>query len=146
VSWLGRLIRSLSVGPSETDSRPVRQEEPVDYSTGEFEFHIVGESYRQAALRAVAMRAQRHDWGRLEFPATLRREPKNRHDRNAIAVYAFERTHIGYVSREEAEVMAPYLDRIERDNKVVTCRGIIIGEGRPNLGAILDLDLDRLMG
>jgi hypothetical protein len=42
--------------------------------------------------------------------------------------------------------MAPYLDRIEQDNKVVTCRGIIIGEGRPNLGAVLDLDLDRLMG
>lgn len=143
--WLSKYLRRLSVGPSEPDTRPVRQEEPVDYSSGEFEFHIVGESYRQAALRTVARRAQRNNWGRLEFPALLRREPRNKHDRNAIAVYAFDRIHIGYVSRDEAEFMAPHLDAIEADNKVVTCRGIIIGEGRPNLGAVLDLDLDRLM-
>lgn len=32
MSWFSRLFRSLSIGPSETDTRPVRQEEPIDYS------------------------------------------------------------------------------------------------------------------
>lgn len=41
----------------------------------------------------------------------LRREPSNRHDQNAIAVYG-ENRKFGYLSRASAEKYAPLLDRL----------------------------------
>lgn len=42
----------------------------------------------------------------------LRREPKNRHDSNAIAVHLLDGRHVGYVSAKQAESYAPLLDRL----------------------------------
>jgi hypothetical protein len=80
---------------------------------------IVGESYRQDALRQLAAhttdctpfldglsdhalaQAEKERGGRW-FRAALLREPGNEHDPNAIAVYAASGGQIGYLSREDA--------------------------------------------
>ena len=40
----------------------------------------------------------------------LRREPRNRHDRNAIAVLISDGSQLGYIGTELAETLAPLLD------------------------------------
>jgi hypothetical protein len=40
----------------------------------------------------------------------LRREPRNRHDRNAVAVYGQSGKQIGHISRRSAGRLAPYVD------------------------------------
>ncbi len=44
---------------------------------------------------------------------TLRREPANRYDRNAIAVW-FKNEHLGYVPRSENRTLAQMMDRGEQ--------------------------------
>lgn len=47
----------------------------------------------------------------LDFgePITLRRDPNNRFDRNAVEVWA-RKTHIGYVPRGQAAILAKLMD------------------------------------
>ena len=56
---------------------------------------------RRAGLRRTSPRAAR---------STLRREPANQHDANAIAVARRRRAHVGFVPRELAAELAPELD------------------------------------
>lgn len=147
--WLSKYLRRLSVGPAEPDTRPVPDavgpgEERYDLSSGDFDFPIVGESYRQSAIRRVAAMAERNDRGKLEFEAIVRREPTNKHDPNALAVYGPGRLHLGYVAREDAAALRRYFWRLEETGRVAVCRGIIIGEGKQSLGVVLDLDVKRL--
>lgn len=57
------------------------------------------------------------DADRERFSGTeylLVREPKNRHDKNAVAVYCRGRK-VGYVSATKAAAIAPLLDQVEAD-------------------------------
>ncbi|GIV04387.1 MAG: hypothetical protein KatS3mg015_3217 [Fimbriimonadales bacterium] len=99
---------------------------------------------RQGAVRRVAAMAERNDLGQLEFEAVVRRETTNKHDSNALAVYGPGRLHLGYVAREDAAALRRYFWHLKETGRVAVCRGIIIGEGKPNLGVVLDLDVQRL--
>jgi len=118
--------------------------EPVNLSSGSFDFPIVGESYRQRQIRRVASLAERNERGYLEFDVVLRREPTNKADRNAIAVFGPGGNHLGYVAREDARVLNRYFWRIEETGRHAVCRGMIIGESQRMLGVVLDLDVRRL--
>jgi hypothetical protein len=42
---------------------------------------------------------------------TLEREPDNAHDSNAIMVLAADETHLGYIAKEVAAELAPWMDK-----------------------------------
>lgn len=130
---------------ASTSPRTSLPGQPLDLSSGSFDVHIVGEGRRQPQIRRVARAAERNKRGYLEFTAILRREPHNRYDPNAIAVYGPDgRTQLGYISAEDAEFWADAVSSIEAQGQVITCRAIIIGENKPNFGVVLDLDVERL--
>jgi hypothetical protein len=140
-------------GAASAASRPAAQRQPapkppepapVNLSSGSFDFPIVGESYRQRQIRRVAALAARNERGYLEFDVTLRREPTNKADRNAIAVFGPGGNHLGYFAREDARVLNRHFWRIEETGRHAVCRGIIIGENQKTLGVVLDLDVKRL--
>jgi hypothetical protein len=53
-------------------------------------------------------------------PVTLRREPDNAKDGNAIVVETFLRQPCGYLARQQAAILAPLLDAGERWEGEVT--------------------------
>ncbi len=87
------------------------------------EVEVVGESYRQDALARIAgpkeMVGKHHPVG-----VTLRCEPRNDHDRNAIRVEVLG-LHVGYIARHGAAKLSPMLQRSNRG--VVECQGLVVG-------------------
>jgi hypothetical protein len=75
-------------------------------------FTIVGMQYR---LTKQARRMLSYE---IPISVVFRREPKNQHDPNAIAVFIADKQmlagqHIGYLRRGVAEVLAPKIDAKE---------------------------------
>jgi hypothetical protein len=60
-----------------------------------------------------------HDGARPGSPLTLRRDPENEHDPNAIAVHTAGGAMLGFVPREVAAELAPRLDAGEAWSAVV---------------------------
>lgn len=74
---------------------------------------VVGESNYQQALTQLSAGIGYTPGFRIEdsfLVLALYREPKNRYDRNAIAVYAGPLV-VGYVPKGEAAVLAPWVDQ-----------------------------------
>ena len=65
--------------------------------------YIVGAHYRVGAREAIAEL-------RAEEALTLRREPLNPHDRNAVAVFDACGQQLGYVPRQDAPTVAKVMD------------------------------------
>jgi hypothetical protein len=118
---------------------------------------VVGESYRQDALRRIKPTdpapfldeltgharevAERDSNGRW-FRAALFREPDNEYDENAIAVHADGVGHVGYLSRDDAIDYLPVFDALAARNvKVASCPAFLIGgePGKPSYGVMLCL-------
>jgi hypothetical protein len=104
--------------------------------------HVVGESYRQAELLEL-VEGHRGQFGhRLPVRAMLVAEPENKHDKNAVAVYAEGRDHhwrhVGYVDRERA---AKFHQRLLRKGSVccpAEARGGNVQDGEArHLGIVL---------
>lgn len=78
---------------------------------------VVGLNYRVTASTRRLL-AQKVTEGPISV--TVQREPKNKHDENAIKVVIsegkFTGLHIGYIPRSTAAVMAPALDKREIDD------------------------------
>ena len=120
---------------------------------------MVGESYRQDALRSVARhatssalylaevegRARRVAEDQIDgrwFRAALRPEPENPHDENAVAVDAEGGDQIGYLRRADAAAYAPVFAALaSRGYDRATCPAYVTGEDREesSLGAMLCL-------
>jgi hypothetical protein len=119
---------------------------------------VVGESYRQDALRRVAAiatdgvpfldelsgrpRKIAEEEDRGWFRAVLVCDPSNEHDRNAIAVHADGVGHIGYLSRDDAVDYQPVFAALAgRGYSVASCPAFLIGgePGKPTYGALLCL-------
>jgi hypothetical protein len=107
---------------------------------GVFELGVVGESYRQTALKALAAgrRARNEE---VFFSAALVPNPTNPHDPNAIKVYIHGGEHVGYLSREDAERYRPLRDALMAQRAAGVCRAKLIGgtPGKPSIGVILDV-------
>lgn len=97
---------------------------------------VRGTSRRQNALEKLA------GVNPAEISVKLKREPRNVHDRNAIAVYAALRDNrvffIGYLPRAVAAVLAPLMDKQE-EPRAKAFR--VTGGFNPwvNYGAALDI-------
>ena len=120
--------------------------EPVALHAGEL-VEVVGESYRQDALRQVAAQATdgvpfmnalsgrprriAEEEDRLWFRATLVREPENEHDPNAVAVHAEGVGQVGYLGRADAVAYGAVFEALAaRGSSVASCPAFLIGGER----------------
>jgi rubrerythrin len=112
---------------------------PMEHET----LYVVGESYRQDTLwRLVG--GVRRETVRHPIVAELRPDPDNEHDRNAIAVLIGGQV-VGYLSRQDAALYKPGIERLTAARGRVELHGWICGGGqRPDgfgqLGVFLDHD------
>ena len=108
---------------------------------GTFETEVVGESNYQDALWRTVSSAEASERGyRYRTSATLRSEPSNPYDRNAVQVLIDSRL-VGYLSREDA---VEHRDLMASHGHSVDCPALIAGgfrtpTGRASLGVWLDL-------
>jgi hypothetical protein len=113
------------------------------------EVEVVGESYRQDALAAIA--GPKGFDGKEHFVGvTLRCEPTNEHDANAIRVECHGQL-VGFVSRDHAVMISPALQ--QSCGGVIEARGLIVGgwdRGDGDVGSygirawISQRDVDRI--
>jgi hypothetical protein len=106
-----------------------------------FPQEVVGESHYGMQLNKVAGREQE---GERKVLAELRREPSNRHDRNAVQVL-IDGGLVGYLPREDALLYQPELTTVEGRGRPAFCRARLWWrrEGRREVFASVSLDLAR---
>lgn len=113
----------------------------IDVGTGHgVTLGIVGESYRQTALRALA--GTRLKTGQqVTFTAVLQPEPQNPYDGNAVRVESTNGSHLGYLSREDAIAYRDALTAIADSGAIATCNAKLIGgtEDKPSIGVMIDV-------
>src|SRR5512135_548919 len=99
---------------------------------------VAGESYRQDALRRHLHAARPHRY----VVAQLVRDPKNPHDRGAVAVFVGA-DHVGFVPRADLDDMGPSLSdalsRLARRRVPATCWARLNGgtADKPSIGITL---------
>lgn len=87
---------------------------------------IVGEYYRQSSIRKVVRGHEREVapmgvWDNtLILPATILREPNNRHDMNAVSV-SINGIAVGYIAKEETHLWQPWMKQMEMNLRYPTC-------------------------
>jgi hypothetical protein len=84
---------------------------------------IVGESFRQDALAAVGG-PKEYEGKRKQVGVTLRCEPSNPHDCNAVRVEVMGQ-HVAFVAREQAALLSPAI--LERCRGVIEAMGLVVG-------------------
>jgi len=82
--------------------------------SGSFDFEIVGESNYVAAIRRIAGSSREK-----VVLATLRREPTNKFDKNAVEV-SVDGRQVGYIPRESAEEFHVPIQRVEQSGLTLT--------------------------
>ena len=115
---------------------------PFELGTGAgFTVGIVGESYRQTALRAIAA-GRRRRGEEVVIDATVYAEVTNAYDPNAVRVDDVNGQHLGYLSREDAAAYRDLFGALHSKGRVGHCRAKLIGgtAERPSIGVILDLE------
>jgi hypothetical protein len=113
----------------------------IGSAAGTCNFNIVGESHYQGRLRNISTSGR-------SFTVTLKPEPTNAFDPNAICVVAEGADTIGYLSREDAVHYAPVFELLARHNRVGTCRARLTGGTgeKRSFGVLLNLrELDELL-
>jgi hypothetical protein len=129
--------------PSIQAAAPVRPPvRPFDLGTGAgFTVGIVGESYRQTALRALAG-GRRRRGEEVVCDVIVYAEPTNSHDPNAVRVDDASGRQLGYLSREDAAAYHQLFVTLAAAGRVGRCRAQLIGgtAAKPSIGVILDLE------
>ncbi len=90
-----------------------------------FTFEIVGESHYQKALSAITG-GKTEDGVKVFSDATLRREPNNPYDPNAVRVEISNKT-VGYLDRQKAVEYTDTLSRLGLEGRVTKCEAKIVG-------------------
>lgn len=129
--------------------KPIDEAAIVDVSTSTRAFNValVGESYRQAALRRISA-GRRARGEEVCFRAVLTAEPDNPYDPNAIRVDAEGVGQVGYLSAEDAVAYKAAFDMLSAVQRSAVCGAKLVGgtAGKPSLGAVISLvDPDELI-
>ena len=96
-----------------------------------YDYCVVGESHYQPTLRRQA------DQGTEALTMVLIREPDNKYDKNAVAVYA-PAGKIGHIPKEDAPALVAHLKRLEKKYKCPVAVYGRIGSGSNGIyGAFL---------
>lgn len=123
-------LRDLVSKTSGTGRRPVSEAQDmavradaVEDGDDLVELNIVGESHRQSALAAIA--GPKDGEGKAHrVGATLRCEPSNPYDRNAVRVEVMGQL-LAYCAREQAAELSPAVQRVFKGS--LEARGLIVG-------------------
>ena len=129
---LDRLRRML--GGGEHDVQPsgpisadaVRVRSLIFDRSDDHVIDVVGESFRQGELGALAGARGQNGVERAEHVAGLMLEPSNPVDRNAIEVQ-INGMRVGYLSRADAAAYHPVLERLERNRLMMGAPAILTG-------------------
>lgn len=107
-----------------------RTETPAVLYEGDQSLEVVGESFHQDALVAIAKShgGRLADGVRVEIMATLLADPTNPYDPNAVGVW-IEGNLVGHLSRRDAAVFQPVVMRLTEAHGYVVVRGEIVGGG-----------------
>jgi len=100
----------------------------VIYTGKGFPLEVVGESNYQAALQHICGGHNRHGH-EVEVRASLKRQPDNPHDSNAVVVL-IESEIVGHLAREQAARISQQM--LEDDVAEVRCNAKIVGGWRTN--------------
>ena len=117
----------------------------TDISTGRYHQEVVGESHYQREIAQAVSKAEPASNGRPVTRVLVLREPKNRHDRNAVKVLDLEGRTFGYLPRETAAELNEALAKLEARGQPASCMAVIAGGGDRSFGVWLDLDDRELL-
>jgi hypothetical protein len=123
------------------DQLGLDDEHHCDLGTGQrYAMAIVGESYRQTALRELSA-GRRLRGEEVRFIAAVTPEPMNSYDTSAVRIDILNGAHIGYLAREDAVAYALALKAVNATGKQGVCRARLIGgtPDKPSIGVQLDL-------
>lgn len=106
---------------------------------GRFNVEVVGEEFYQDELRYLLQRAG----AERTVVVSVRPEPTNKFDRNAVVVISPRSRTIGYLPKESMWIVQPALTAFLRTARVARCQGRLVGGtvDKPSIGIWLDLDL-----
>ena len=130
MSWLRRLLGKPSTVPSAPAPplRPAAPPSPAripEMLDGRAKVEVKGEASYQSALTSIA-RGKRDESASIPVVATLRCEPTNPYDANAIIVEV-EGLKVGYLRRDLAVDYCPLFSKMEREGRQPSCKGTIVG-------------------
>lgn len=131
MGFMDRLVSRRQ--PQEPLMRQMAADEMQEAADGDgelVEVEVVGESHRQDVLAALAGPKQ-PDGKRARVGVTLRCEPSNLYDENAIRVEVMGQL-TGYVSRSQTELLAPAIQR--SCGGAIEAVGMIVGGWRNEVG------------
>lgn len=136
-AWLIQQALTPTGAPSVTTSRPSPPQKQQSSNWHGY-LAVVGESHYQEALRALRreLREEGHPVDDLWFQATLRPEPENQFDTNAVAVYDSGGNKIGYLGRGAAKQYHRRLTVLGEISCLAELRGGT--RGRRSIGVVLD--------
>lgn len=120
--------RSGTQSDAEKQSRKTPSEPPLTHweSLNEFEFEIVGESFYQSELAALASPYDDTHLGDTTFKAVLVPDDNNRHDKLAVRVDINGLT-VGHLSKDDARSFRRRLSSKKILGAVTSCDAIITG-------------------
>lgn len=127
---LPRSVGEQAVRPLQRDSKEPRQQEQLRGRT--YTLGLAGESFGNRQSEICGCRE-----GEV---VRLVREPGNRYDPNAIRCESSRGADIGMIARENAEWLAPKMDR--GDVVTATIREICSQPGKPHKGVVIDCHLN----
>lgn len=113
-------------------------------SLGEFEFEIVGESFYQSALAALASSYDQVSLKNSVFKAMLVPDDNNKYDKQAVRVDINGLT-VGHLSKDDARSFRRRLSSKKKSKAVSSCDAIITGGflkkdgSRAHFGVKLDI-------
>lgn len=138
--------RSDTHSGRQQESIKTPSEQPLIHweSLGEFEFEIVGESFYQSELAALASPYDDTSLGNAVFKAVLVPDDNNRYDKLAVRVDINGLT-VGHLSKDDARSFRRRLSSKKQSRAVTSCDAIITGGfvkkdgSQANFGVRLDL-------
>ncbi len=143
MSLFARLFRNQRPSPIKDVGGGVLEITAVELRGGR-DVPVVGESnYQQQLENACGGRTT--ESASFMTTAVLMREPDNRFDPYAVAVYIQDGGIVGYLSRRDAVEYGPLLERLAREKRFGCCRAVIKGGwdkgpgDRGHFGIVLDL-------
>jgi hypothetical protein len=138
-AWVPRPLKDAV----QLSALPIGDATHHDLGSGHgFSIAVKGESYRQAALHALAgSRLQRGE--QVTFTAALIPEPESTYDTNAIRVHIQGGLQVGYLSREDAVWYRPVFAALAARHLIGVARAKLIGgvlPDKPSIGVLLDMN------
>lgn len=124
--WFWRTDASAGISAQQSSNAPIVEPKPLRIrGSGALDFEVVGESFYQPALAAVA-RHTKDQSAETETVAVLVCEDSNPHDSNAVAVLVNNRK-VAHLSRQDAIRYRRAMRDIGLPREIAFVNAVIVG-------------------